>query len=75
MRISPLFDASILLLIALELVPLLRIKFISVKLFECYCGPFVRCLDTCLCYLKGDMGAGAYLGGGHWAMDSIFSIE
>ena len=31
----PLFDASILLLIAVEFVPLLCIDFISVKLFEC----------------------------------------
>ena len=49
------FDASILLLIAVELVPLLSINFISVKLFECYFGPLVRCIDPCWCYLKGDI--------------------
>ena len=46
-----LFDASILLLIALELVPLLCINLISVKLsvklFECYYGPLVRCINNC----------------------------
>ena len=51
----PLFDASILLLIAVELVPLLSINFISVKLFECYFGPLVTCIDTCWCYFKGDI--------------------
>ena len=39
-------DASILLLTAVELVPLLCINFISVtlsaKLFECYYGPLIR---------------------------------
>ena len=50
----PLFDASIFLLIALELVPLLCISFTSVKLAvklcECYFGPLVRCSDACWCY-------------------------
>ena len=54
------FDASILLLIAVELVPLLSINFISVKLFECYFGPLVRCIDTCWCYLKGDINCNYY---------------
>ena len=49
----PLFDARILLLIAVELVPLLSTNFISVKLFEYYYGPLVRSIDTCWCYLKG----------------------
>ena len=53
--ILSLFDASILLLIAVELVPLLCINFISVKLFECYYGPLVRCIDTCWCYLQGNI--------------------
>ena len=46
-----LFDASILLLIAVELVSLLCINLISVKLsvklFECYYGPYVRCINNC----------------------------
>ena len=60
MRILPLLDASILLLIAVQLVPLLSINFISVKLFECYFGPLVRCIDTCWCYLKGDINCNYY---------------
>ena len=60
MRILPLFDARILLLIAVELVPLLCINFISVKLFECYFGPLDRCIDTCWCYLKGDTNCNYY---------------
>ena len=47
------FHASILLLHAVELVRLWCINFISVKLFESYYGPLVRCVDTCWCYLKG----------------------
>ena len=46
------FHASILLLIAVELVHLWCINFISVELFECYYGPLVRCVDTCWCYRK-----------------------
>ena len=51
-----------LLLIAVELVPLLSINFISVKLFivECYFGPLVRCIDTCWCYLRGDINCNYY---------------
>ena len=55
----PLFVASIFLLIAEESVLLLCINFISVKLsvnlFECYNSRLVRCIDTCWCYLKGDI--------------------
>ena len=54
------FHASILLLIAVELVRLWCINFISGKLFECYYGPLVRCVDTCLCYLKGDINCNYY---------------
>ena len=54
------FHASILLLIAVELVRLWCINFISVKLFECYHGPLVRCVDTCWCYLKGDINCNYY---------------
>ena len=50
---------SISLLIAVELVPLLSINFISVKLFECYFGPLVKCIDT-WCYLKGDINCNYY---------------
>ena len=54
----PLFDASILMLVAVELVPLFCINFISMKLsekvFDCDYGPLVRCIDTCWCYLKRD---------------------
>ena len=49
------FDPSILLLIAIELVSLLCINFMSVKLFKCYHGSLVRCINTCWCYLKGDI--------------------
>ena len=49
------FHASILLLIAVELVRLWCIHFISVKLFGCYNGSLVRCVDTCWCHLKGDI--------------------
>ena len=48
------FHASILLLIAVELVHQWSINFISVKLFECYYGPLVRCVDTGWCYVKRD---------------------
>ena len=51
----PLFDASSLLLIAIELVPLLCINFISVKLLECYYGPLVRRIEICWCYPNGDI--------------------
>ena len=54
------FHASILLLIAVELVHLWCINFISVKLFECYYGPLVRCVDTCWCYLKRDINCNCY---------------
>ena len=54
------FHASILLLIAVELVRLWCINFISVKLFECYYGPLVRCVDTCWCYLKRDVNCNYY---------------
>ena len=54
------FDASILLLIAVLLVLRLRIKFIFVKLFECYYGPLVRCVDSCWCYLEGDINCNYY---------------
>ena len=54
------FHASILLLVAVELVHLLCINFISIKLFECYYGPLVRCVDTCWCYLKGDINCNYY---------------
>ena len=57
---SPLFDASILLLITVELVPLLCINYISVKLFECYDVPLFRCIGTCWCYLKGDINCYYY---------------
>ena len=51
----PLFDASSLLLFAVELVPLLCTNFISVELFECYYGPLVRCIDSCWFYLQWDI--------------------
>ena len=54
------FHASILLVIAVELVRLWCINFIFVKLFECYYGPLVRCADTCRCYLKGDINCNYY---------------
>ena len=54
------FHASILLLIAVELVRLWCINFISVKLFECYYGPLVKCFDTCSRYLKGDINCNYY---------------
>ena len=54
------FHASILMLIAVELVRLWCINFISVKLFECYYGPLVRCVYTCWCYLKGDINCNYY---------------
>ena len=54
-----LFDASVWLLIAEELVPLLCTNFISVKpsrkLVENYCDPLVRYIENCWCYLKGDI--------------------
>ena len=56
----PLLDASILPLIAVELVPLLCTNFTSAKLFECYYGPLVRCIDTYWCYLKGDINCNYY---------------
>ena len=54
------FHASILLVVDVELVRLWCINFISVKLFECYYGPLVRCVDTCWCYLKGDVNCNYY---------------
>ena len=65
-------DASILLLIAVELVPLLSTNFISVKLFECYFGPLVRCIDTCWCYLKGDIDCNYYHYYNYYLTDLIF---
>ena len=54
------FHASILLLIAVELVQMWCINFISVKPFECYYGSLVRCVDTCWCYLKGVINCNYY---------------
>ena len=54
------FNTSISLLIAVELVPLLYFNFILVKLFECYSDPLVRCIDTFWCYLKGDINCNYY---------------
>ena len=54
------FYASISLLFAVELERLWCINFISVKLFECYYGPLVACVDTCWCYLKGDINCNLY---------------
>ena len=48
------------LLIAVELIRLRCINFISVKLLECYYGPLVRCVDTCWCYLKRDINGNYY---------------
>ena len=56
----PLFDASILLLIAVELLPLLSINFVSVKLFKCYYCPSDRRIDTSRCSLKGDINYNYY---------------
>ena len=62
---SPLFDAGILLLIAVKLVPLLCINLISVKLsvklFECFYGLLVKCIDICWCYLKMDINCNYFI--------------